>query len=171
MPLSPVDSAATIEPIPHSYSGYYHCWPCRKQLIDSYFPAIKRRRLVSSAAKYRLFVKIHIALLDKAAEPNQRAKKVAVSLSRPAAAVPSYADAIAEKELWLAVVERALLDLSTKNRPGVLAAALDWVNSAKTEVGSLRWICNQMQIDAGAAREQILKSGARGYADSLTFVW
>jgi len=59
---------------------------------------------------------------------------------------------IAERNLWLSVLEAAIIDLqSEEHRQG----ALRWFTSRRDGVGSCRWVCEQLGFDFEAVRKRI----------------
>ena len=62
-----------------------------------------------------------------------------------------------ERELWGAVVIRALDDLAEtgKEAPRLRQAARAWLMSDKTRVGSFIWICESVGLDAAAVRRAL----------------
>lgn len=56
--------------------------------------------------------------------------------------------------LWKAVLHLSLFDLSNKTRRD---AALSWILSDDQHVGSVDWICVQLDLDLAAVRTRALK--------------
>ena len=62
-----------------------------------------------------------------------------------------------ERELWAAVVIRALDDLAEtcKEAPRLRQAARAWLISDKTRVGSFVWICDNVGLDRNSVRRAL----------------
>ena len=59
---------------------------------------------------------------------------------------------MAERNLWLSVLEAAIVDLqSEQHRWG----ALRWFTSRRDGVGSCRWVCEHLDFDFEAVRKRI----------------
>jgi hypothetical protein len=61
--------------------------------------------------------------------------------------------------LWLCVIEQAMLDLSTTaghDAQIVRADARAWFISQSSNFGSLNWICTQLDLSATAIRKAVL---------------
>ena len=59
---------------------------------------------------------------------------------------------MAERNLWLGVLETAIVDLqSEQHRQG----ALRWFTSRRDGVGSCRWVCEYLDFDFEAVRKRI----------------
>ena len=59
---------------------------------------------------------------------------------------------MAERNLWLSVLETAIIDLqSEQHRQG----ALRWFTSRRDGVGSCRWVCEHVGFDFEAVRKRI----------------
>jgi hypothetical protein len=59
---------------------------------------------------------------------------------------------MAERNLWLGVLEAAIIDLqSEEHRQG----ALRWFTSRRDGIGSCRWVCEQLGFDFEAMRKRI----------------
>ncbi|MBF0293636.1 MAG: hypothetical protein HQL96_00485 [Magnetococcales bacterium] len=57
------------------------------------------------------------------------------------------------KKLWAAVMERAILDLQeTRTR----AAAVEWITSKRSGVGSFIWVCHQLDMAPDSVRRALL---------------
>ena len=57
-----------------------------------------------------------------------------------------------ERNLWLGVLEAALVDLQTEQHR---QAALRWFTSRRDGVGSCRWVCEHLGFDFEAVRKRI----------------
>ena len=75
---------------------------------------------------------------------------------------------LAEQKLWAAVLTCAIHDLADADAgsPSIMRsyrqqAARDWFLSDDYYPGSVNWICDQVALDAGALRRQLLVDRAR----------
>jgi hypothetical protein len=59
-----------------------------------------------------------------------------------------------EAELWRAVIDQAIADLSD---PDLGEAAVEWFTSVSEEPGTFRWICEHLDLDASAVRSALLQ--------------
>lgn len=86
---------------------------------------------------------------------------------------PSQADSqlVADDQpiraLWAAIVYQAIADM---NRAGYARRASEWIYSDQQGVGSMRWVCDMIDLDydrlqmlsmTREGRRQILKKGAK----------
>lgn len=71
------------------------------------------------------------------------------------------------RALWAAIVYQAIADL---NRVGYARRAKEWIYSAQQGVGSMRWVCDMIDLDydrlqmlsmTREGRRQILKKGTK----------
>ena len=63
-----------------------------------------------------------------------------------------------EVDLWLAVVDQAIGDLSD---PDLCDAAAKWFTSTSDQPGTFLWICEQLDFDAPAVRSALFKRAMR----------
>ena len=80
---------------------------------------------------------------------------------------PLVADDQPYRALWAAVVYQAIADL---NRIGYARRAKEWIYSDQQGVGSMRWVCDMIDLDydrlqflsmSREGRRQILKKGTK----------
>jgi hypothetical protein len=62
-------------------------------------------------------------------------------------------DLYGARELWAAVLVRAVDDLAEK--PELQARALRWIRSPDKRVGSFLWICDHLGIESRCARQAL----------------
>lgn len=63
-----------------------------------------------------------------------------------------------EVDLWLAVIDQAIGDLSD---PDLCNAAAEWFTSTSDQPGTFLWICEQLDFDAPAVRSALFKRAMR----------
>jgi hypothetical protein len=59
-----------------------------------------------------------------------------------------------EAELWRAVIDQAIDDLSD---PDLGEAAVEWFTSVSEQPGTFRWVCEHLDLDASAVRSALLQ--------------
>lgn len=64
---------------------------------------------------------------------------------------------IPEANLWVAVIDQAVEDLS---QPSLRQAAMQWLSSTARGLGSFRWACDHLDLNASAVRVALNKSEA-----------
>jgi hypothetical protein len=73
-----------------------------------------------------------------------------------------------ERELWCAVLERAVEDVRTSRlmhwraRPSIKREVLEWLRSKDETEGSFRFVCDVLNVSPSAARRAILQAQQRG---------
>ncbi len=90
-----------------------------------------------------------------------------LAIDKATAALPRNDDDEPYRALWSSVLYLAIRDC---NRKGNARAALHWIYAPHDEVGSLRWICDMLDLDyqklqnicmTREGRSKILKSNMR----------
>jgi hypothetical protein len=64
-------------------------------------------------------------------------------------------EAIPEANLWIAVIDQALADLSSQSQR---AAAARWVESDRCDPGSFRWACDLLDLNVNAVRAALSRT-------------
>lgn len=79
-----------------------------------------------------------------------------------------------ERELWAAVLLRAVMDftgdahdVSKRERQFLQRAARLWFTSHSDHLGSFVWVCGELNLPPGRLRAQILAAGSESSARSL----
>lgn len=55
--------------------------------------------------------------------------------------------------LWIAVMERAILDLQES---ATQPEAIEWILSKRRSIGSFYWVCHQLDMDPGSVKRALL---------------
>jgi len=89
------------------------------------------------------------------------------AIDKSTAPSPRNEDDEPYRRIWASVLYLAIRDC---NRGGYQRVAMNWIYSSNTHVGSLRWICDMLDLDFNAVqqmcmtregRSKILESNAR----------
>jgi hypothetical protein len=59
------------------------------------------------------------------------------------------------RDLWLAVLVRAIEDLS---HPSFSRPVVRWIEDKGVDPGSFEWVCEALGLDAGYLRQRLLKA-------------
>jgi hypothetical protein len=73
----------------------------------------------------------------------------------------------AEANLWLAVIEQAIEDLSN---PDLREAALEWFTSTSDRPATFRWICDHLHLSASAVCTALARRESRNNLPSGKFL-
>ena len=62
-----------------------------------------------------------------------------------------------ERNLWIAVIHQAVLDISKNGNRQHRRTALAWVKSKRSDVGSFAWCCRELGFDFNGAKSALLR--------------
>ncbi len=65
------------------------------------------------------------------------------------------------RQLWASVISQAICDIDLRGDRVVRAQAARWINSDSQEAGSLRWICDMLDLDAEKIRMRCMSRSGR----------
>lgn len=65
------------------------------------------------------------------------------------------------RQLWASVISQAICDVDLRGDRVVRAQAMRWLNSDAQNEGSLRWICDMLDLDADRIRMMCMSRTGR----------